>query len=125
MRLRRVKRGDFRFTSVGETKPFGIEREAVETNPAQRVKPPTRERSQDRVLKDEEIRAVWQALDDENPVVAGTYKLRLLTAQRGIEVLSMRWSDIDGEWWTIPAEVSKNALPHRVPLSPQALAVLE
>ena len=31
----------------------------------------------------------------------------------------------DGEWWTIPAEVSKNALPHRVPLSPQALAVLD
>jgi len=104
---------------------FGIEQEAVETNPAQRVKPPTREKSRDRVLKENEIQALWRALDDEHPVVAGTFKLRLLTAQRGIEVLSMRWSDIDGEWWTIPAEASKNALPHRVPLSPQALAILE
>ena len=37
----------------------------------------------------------------------------------------MRWKDIDGEWWTIPAEFSKNGLSHRVPLSTQALRVLE
>ena len=104
---------------------FGIEQEAVETNPAQRVKPPAKEKSRDRVLKEAEIQALWRALDEEDPVVAGTFNLRLLTAQRGIEVLSMRWSDVDGKWWTIPAEVSKNGLPHRVPLSPQALAVLE
>jgi integrase len=37
----------------------------------------------------------------------------------------MRWSDIDGEWWTIPAEFAKNGLSHRVPLSLQALRVLD
>lgn len=104
---------------------FGLDQEVVELNPAQRVKRPAKEKSRDRVLKEEEIRLLWRALEEENPVVAGTFKLRLLTAQRGIEVFSMRWSDIDGEWWTIPAEVSKNGLPHRVPLSPQALSVLE
>lgn len=104
---------------------FGIDEEILEANPAQRVRKPAKEKSRDRVLKEEEIRALWQALDAEEPVVAGTYRLRLLTAQRGIEVLSMRWSDIDGEWWTIPAAVSKNGLPHRVPLSPQALAILQ
>ena len=36
----------------------------------------------------------------------------------------MRWEDIDGAWWTIPATVSKNTLAHRVPLSPQALMLL-
>jgi integrase len=36
----------------------------------------------------------------------------------------MRWDDIDGEWWTIPAELSKNGLSHRVPLSAQALDVV-
>ena len=104
---------------------FGIDQEIVEINPAQRVKPPAKERSRNRVLKEDEIRALWRVLDQEDPVVAGTFKLRLLTAQRGIEVFSMRWSDIDDEWWTIPAEVSKNGLPHRVPLSPQVLALLE
>ena len=39
----------------------------------------------------------------------------------------MRWEDLDlaTGWWTIPAERSKNGLSHRVPLSPQALAVIE
>jgi integrase len=31
---------------------------------------------------------------------------------------------MDAGWWTVPAERSKNKLAHRVPLSPQALAVL-
>ena len=37
----------------------------------------------------------------------------------------MRWQDVDGAWWTIPAELAKNGLSHRVPLSPQALTILE
>jgi len=37
----------------------------------------------------------------------------------------MRWQDVNGAWWTIPAEVAKNGRSHRVPLSPQALAILE
>ncbi len=37
----------------------------------------------------------------------------------------MRWKDIEGDWWTIPAEFSKNKLSHRVPLSPQAQRVLD
>ena len=36
----------------------------------------------------------------------------------------MRWTDIEGGWWTIPAEFSKNKLSHRVPLSPLAMQVL-
>jgi len=39
----------------------------------------------------------------------------------------MRWQDIDFDsgWWTIPAEYSKNGLPHRVPLSKLALDILK
>jgi integrase len=39
----------------------------------------------------------------------------------------MRWQDIDLStgWWLIPAESSKNADPHRVPLTPMALKILE
>jgi integrase len=54
------------------------------------------------------------------------FKLRALTAQRGGEVSSMRWQDVDlaAGWWTIPAERSKNGLAHRVPLSAAALKLL-
>ena len=71
-------------------------------------------------------------------------RLMLLTAQRRGEVLRMRWDEItedapespapapaEGEKkeprfsWTIPAASAKNGRAHRVPLSPEALEVLE
>jgi integrase len=75
-------------------------------------------------LSEDEIRAVWSACDAGPGIIADAFRLMLLTAQRRGEVLSMRWQDIDGGWWTIPAEVAKNGRSHRVPLSPQALAFL-
>ena len=104
---------------------FGIGRGLVEHNPSLGVPQPAKARQRDRVLTEDEIRAVWKALDRQALVMAATFKLRLLTAQRGVEVLTMRWQDIDGDWWTIPAERSKNGLSHRVPLSHQAREILE
>lgn len=58
--------------------------------------------------------------------MAAFYRLRLLTAQRGGEVVAMRWRDIDIEqdWWTIPAAGSKNKLAHRVPLTASAVSIV-
>ena len=52
-------------------------------------------------------------------------KLRLVTAQRGKEVINLRWRDLDGDWWTIPGDLAKNGLAHRVPLTVSAIAVLQ
>jgi integrase len=51
----------------------------------------------------------------------------LLTAQRRGEICTMRWHDVDltTGWWLIPAESSKNADPHRVPLTPMVVEILE
>ena len=106
---------------------WAIAEDYLTTNPCQGISKPAKENRRDRVLKEDEIRAVWQAMEAEQPLVAAMFKLRLVTAQRGGEVASMTWEDLDlaTGWWTIPAERSKNGLSHRVPLSPQALAVLE
>ncbi len=37
----------------------------------------------------------------------------------------MRWSDLDGDWWTIPAERTKIGRQHRVFLSPLARGVID
>lgn len=51
----------------------------------------------------------------------------ILTACRSGEARGMTWSEVD--WknavWTVPAERMKAKLPHRVPLSPRALLLLE
>jgi integrase len=53
----------------------------------------------------------------EPGIIADAFRLMLVTAQRRGEVLSMRGQDVNGTWWTIPAEVAKNGRSHRVPLS--------
>ncbi len=51
----------------------------------------------------------------------------ILTACRSGEARGMTWSEVDWEnaVWTVPAERMKAKLPHRVPLSPRALLLLE
>ena len=106
---------------------WGIEEDIVEHNPCLQIKMPGQEHQRDRVFSEAEIKALWQAFDQIGPTMGGHFKLRLITAQRGGEVKAMRWQDIDLDsgWWTIPAEYSKNGLPHRVPLSKLALDILK
>ena len=51
----------------------------------------------------------------------------ILTAARSGEVRGARWSemDLDAGLWTVPAERMKARRGHTVPLSPQALSVLQ
>jgi integrase len=119
---------------------FAMEQDWIESNPAWRIRRPGEERSRDRVLSRDELRELWPALHEtEAKREDGTPKPRLsqtlndmlivmlLTAQRRGEVCTMRWQDVDlqNRWWTIPAESSKNADPHRVPLTATVLEILE
>ncbi len=104
---------------------WAIGKDLVETSPCVGLSKPSPETQRHRVLTEEEIRAVWAGCDAEPGIIADAFRLMLVTAQRRGEVLSMRWQDVDGVWWTIPAELAKNGLAHRVPLSRQALAILE
>lgn len=106
---------------------WAISRDLLEYNPCTQVKAPGKEQQRDRVLTEEEIRAVWEACASLDPVLEIHVKLRLLTAQRGNEVRTMRWEDLelDTGWWTIPAHITKNGLSHRVTLSIPALEMLQ
>jgi len=105
---------------------FALGRELVDMNPCSQLERPAPSAQRDRVLTEEEIRRLWKALDAKPAEMAAAFKLRLLTAQRGGEVVNMRWRDVDLDagWWTIPAEDSKNKLLHRVPLSTPVVAIL-
>jgi integrase len=66
-------------------------------------------------------------LREQKGVAARAMEFTILTASRTGEVLGAVWSEIDlGEAaWNIPGERMKANRPHRVPLSPQALKVVE
>lgn len=105
---------------------FALERDILDNNPCTRIKPPGKETSRERWLKDDEIRAVWEAFEEE-PVTADVFKMLLLTGQRMGEVTSIQWRDIDlnARTWTIPGERAKNGHEHSVPFSEPALEILQ
>jgi integrase len=104
---------------------FAVEREIVEYNPVAGVRPPTQERHRTRVLSADEIRKLWAVWEDEGTTTSALFRMLLLTAQRIGEMFTLRWSDIDGDWWTILAGVAKNKKEHRVYLSMESRAVLD
>jgi len=74
-----------------------------------------------------ELPAFMAALRAQQGMGALALEFAILTAARTGEVLGAHWSEIDLEAkvWTVPADRMKGAREHRVPLSAQALAVLE
>ena len=84
-----------------------ITREGAKEMKHDRRKP--EERMRERVLRDGEIRAVWEACDELGGSFAGIVKLALLTAQRREKIASMKWSDVDLETgvWTIDTEAGE------------------
>jgi integrase len=110
---------------------WALSRDIIPANPCAAVKAPGKETRRDRVLSAEEIAALWRSLDDPATAISQpirlALKLQLATAQRKGEVIDAEWSeyDITEGIWTIPGERAKNGMPHRVPLSSVALAVLD
>jgi integrase len=70
------------------------------------------------------LRAIASYEGSPETVVA--LELLALTFVRPGELRSAEWSefDLDGALWSIPGEKMKMRRPHRVPLSPRALAIL-
>jgi integrase len=86
-------------------------------------RPPT---ARERILTDEEIRAIWSApaMHLSEVVFARLVKFILLTATRRNEAAQARWAEINGDDWTIPKARYKTGLDHLVPLSGAAKAIL-
>jgi integrase len=107
---------------------WAMGQDIVKLNPCDRLPAPGKESKRTRKLSEDELKSFLKALPgvpitDNSKLVL---QFMLITGQRCGEVLGLRWDEIeeDAGWWTIPEEKSKNNLPHRVPLSPQAKAIL-
>jgi integrase len=115
------------FAAVRKLFNWCVARDIIAASPCAGVKPPTAERSRDRVLSDHELRLVWQAAEKIGWPFGPLVKLLALTGQRRDEVAQMRWDELDLEaaLWTLPRERVKTDQPHEVPLSPAAVKVLK
>ncbi len=99
--------------------------------PAARMKQRKRERTgrsrHHPALPYPEVPAFLAALGKVHAIGAAALRFAVLTAARSGEVRGMTWAEVDlaRRRWVIPAERMKSGLLHTVPLSAEALAVLE
>ncbi len=71
--------------------------------------------------------ALWKALGATDDVCADTVRWMILTTARPTEARHTRWDEVDLEQrlWTVPGTRMKKNRVHRVPLSDQAMEILE
>lgn len=82
------------------------------------------ERARQRVLDDDELRDVWAAIDGMGSPYREYLRTLLLTAARRQEVSEMRWEEIDGAAWTVPATKYKTKIANTTPLTATVLVQL-
>ena len=83
-----------------------------------------RSRPRERVLNDDEIKALWKAT-----VTMGTFgafvRICLLTGQRKSKIAEMKWTDLNAGVWTIATELNEKPNCGIVKLTPFAMSIIE
>jgi len=97
----------------------------TETNPVLGTLKAEVAASRDRVLTPDELRKLWHALGDNR--FSEVVRLLLLTGCRRTEIGNLQWSEIDlaRKLIVLPPARTKNGRGLSLPLSHQALAILE
>ena len=112
---------------------YALDREYIEVNPAAHFTraslPPTGNGTHFRALPYQEVSEALTTISSSSSSLAVRlcFKWLVLTSARSGEARGARWQDIDPEArvWTVPGERMKSGVEHRVPLSHQAMAVLD
>ena len=103
---------------------WAVKRGALTVNPFTNLPvAPTIRR--DRVLRDDELAAIWRATE-RGGAFDNIVRFLILTGQRREEVAGMMWGELsdDLSTWTIPADRAKNGVAHIVPLPEPARELL-
>src|SRR5262249_14415194 len=75
----------------------------------------------------DEVSVIYDRLRGFEAMSALALRFIILTASRAGEVAGLKWHeiDLDARIWTIPAERAKTGRAHRVPLSDEAIGIVE
>lgn len=119
---------------------FGIAEDLVTVNPATGFPLLAEEKPRVRIYRDDELAALWGVLTDPSEVVDAVgdpvrvgeavriaIKLAMMLGQRRNEIAGMAVPELDltAKTWLIPAERMKGGRAHMVPLSDEAITLIE
>ena len=94
-----------------------VQRNYLENNPVDSLAKPFKEKSRDRVLTLQEIKAIYEACSQVDPIQGDLVKFLILFGQRINEITNLKWSDIKDDSFEIPKERSKNMQKIITPLT--------
>lgn len=116
--------GNRTLSALGAMFTWAVREELVAANPCALAEPPGQERQGERILSCEELREVWEGLEEYGYPFGTFLQVALLTGQRRIEVAGMRWDDVDlsGRLWKVRL---KGGRLNAVPLSEPVVEILE
>lgn len=106
---------------------WAMSRDDLKHSPTQGVDATPPPKPRNRYLSTEELRCAWKTSFQLTGQYGSAFRLMILTGQRRGEVIGLDWSELrrEGGRWDLPAERSKNGRPHLIPLSKQAIALLD
>ena len=106
---------------------WATQMDLVDMSPCGGLKKPHKPVVRNRPLRDEEIRAVWNACLEMGYPFGHAYRLLLVTGQRRSEVCAMEYTELDLKHaeWVLPAARTKAGRRHVVPLTTLVLDVLK
>lgn len=99
-----------------------LSRGLIEANPCASVQRPSKTKTRDRVLCDDEIGAVWRAAQQIGYPYGTIISLLLLTGARRGEIANLTRDNINAD--TIHIAETKNNRPHDLPITPLARTIL-
>ena len=80
------------------------------------------EQPRDRVLSADELKLIWQAVDNDD--YGNILKLLLLTGTRAEEIAALQWNEVGDSAINLPGSRTKNKRAHTIPLSDAAKAII-
>jgi integrase len=102
-----------------------IQRGEIKDNPTAKI-PKKKENPRTRVMTDDEIRLLWTATGENSNLDTSTrlaVRLRLMTGQRSIEIVSTRTRDIKNGVWFMPE--TKKGNPHALPITDMMQSIFD
>ena len=107
---------------------WAVKRQRLAASPVNAVEPPAKAGARERVLTNDEVRALWLSLDRRKlpAQFPRIVKLALLLGQRSGEISKMTWAELspDLRHWTLPGRRTKNENEHKVPVPKMAREII-
>jgi integrase len=113
------------FTAARRFLRYAVQNHVIDRSPMESMAPPARGVSRERVLTEDELRAVYRTARAGTSHLHRITALLCLTGQRKNEIAHLEWDWLQGDLVTLPSWLTKNKRTHTFPIGPEAQGVIK